>query len=139
MNQEELKKIIPHRNSMLLVDEAEKVGENKAVGKKFITGKEWFLDGHFPGRPIVPGVILCEIMAQASAVIMGEKSAASMPLFVNIKNARFKGMVLPGDTLDIECTLLRSKGMFYFIEGKGSVNGELRVSAEFAFALVERE
>lgn len=139
MNQEELKNIIPHRNSMLLVDEAEKVADDKSVGKKYITGNEWFLDGHFPGNPVVPGVILCEIMAQTSAVIIAEKSAVSTPFFASIKNARFKGKVLPGDTLNVECTLTRNKGIFYFIEGKGYVDGKLCVSAEFSFALIERE
>lgn len=139
MNKEELKKIIPHRNSMLLIDEATKIADDTSVGKKKIIGDEWFLDGHFPGNPIVPGVILCEMMAQTSAVIIAEKSAVSTPYFTSIKNARFKEMVRPGDTFEIECKLTRNRSMFYFIEGKGSVNGNLCVTAEFSFALIERE
>ena len=100
MNKEELKAIIPHRNSMLLIDEATKISEDTSVGKKTIVGDEWFLDGHFPGNPIVPGVILCEMMAQTSAVIIAEKSAVSTPYFTSIEKARFKEMVRPGDTFD---------------------------------------
>lgn len=139
MNKEELKNIIPHRNSMLLIDEASKVSDDTSIGKKKIIGDEWFLDGHFPGNPVVPGVILCEMMAQTSAVIIAEKSAVSTPYFTSIKNARFKEMVRPGDTFEIECKLTKNRSMFYFIEGKGSVNGKVCVTAEFSFALIERE
>ncbi len=139
MNKEELMKIIPHRNSMLLIDEAEKTSETTCVGKKTITGKEWFLDGHFPGNPVVPGVILCEIMAQASSVIMAETSAKCTPYFTGIEKAKFRNKVVPGDTLDIECELIKTFRNFYFIRAKGSVNGKLSVSAEFSFALIENQ
>ena len=66
MNQEEIKKIIPHRDNMLLVEEAEVIDEKTSKGKITIKGDEFFLRGHFPGNPVVPGVILCEMMAQAS-------------------------------------------------------------------------
>lgn len=138
MNKEELKNVIPHRNSMLLIDEATKTGDNTCEGKKYITGDEWFLDGHFPGNPVVPGVILCEMMAQASAVIIAEKSAVSIPFFAEIQKAKFKNKVLPGDTFEIQCELTRNRGNFYFIKGKGYVDGKLCVSAEFSFALIER-
>lgn len=139
MNKKELEAIIPHRNSMLLIDEATKTGDNTSEGKKYITGKEWFLDGHFPGNPVVPGVILCEIMAQSSAVIMADVSAESIPFFTGIEKAKFKGQVKPGDTLDIKCELTKSRGMFYFITGKGYVDGKLCVQADFSFALVPKD
>ena len=72
MNKNEIMELLPHRNSMLLIDEAE-VADGFAYGKKKIVGDEWFLDGHFPGHPIVPGVILCEIMAQSTCVLLNGK------------------------------------------------------------------
>ncbi len=138
LNKEQIKDVIPHRDNMLLIDEAEIVDELHSKGKLHIKGDEWFLQGHFPGNPIVPGVILCEAMAQTSSVIIMEKSRVSTPFFASIKNARFKEKVLPGNTFESECTLIRNKGVFYFIESKGFVNGKLCVSAEFSFALIER-
>lgn len=138
MNKEELMQIIPHRNSMLLIDEATKTGETTCEGKKYISGDEWFLDGHFPGNPVVPGVILCEMMAQASSVIIAEKSAESIPYFTGIDKAKFRNKVLPGDTLEIHCELTGQKRNFYFVKGKGYVNGKLSVSAEFSFALIDK-
>lgn len=138
MNQEEIKNILPHRDNMLLVEEAESVDENTAKGRYTIKGDEFFLQGHFPGNPVVPGVVLCEMMAQASAVIIAEKSAVSIPFFAEIQKAKFKNKVLPGDTFEIQCELTRNRGNFYFIKGKGYVDGKLCVSAEFSFALIER-
>lgn len=134
MNREELKKILPHREPMLLVDEA--VVENGvAKGKYTVKGDEWFLQGHFPGNPVVPGVVLCEIMGQACSVLLADKCEGATPYFTGLNNVKFRGMVKPGDTLCIESIIVRNKGPFYFAEGKGYVNGKLCVSAEYSFAL----
>lgn len=139
MNKEEIMKILPHRDDMLLLDEAEVV-DGKAHGKKTITGEEFFLRGHFPGNPVVPGVILCEILAQSTCVLLADTMTEEMtPFFSGLSNVRFKNPVRPGDTLETECVITRSKGPFYFAEGKGYVGSKLCVSAEFSFALVKKD
>lgn len=139
MNQEEIKQIIPHRDNMLLVEEAEVVDEVTSKGKITIKGDEFFLKGHFPGNPVVPGVILCEMMAQASCVLLGDKAKGKTPFFTKMDNVKFKNTVRPGDTLESECTLTKSRGPFHFVSAKGYVDGKLCVSADFSFALIDND
>ncbi|KAF5075814.1 3-hydroxyacyl-[acyl-carrier-protein] dehydratase FabZ [anaerobic digester metagenome] len=136
MNQEEIKKILPHRDAMLLIDEAE-LSDGVAYGKKTITGDEWFLQGHFPDNPVVPGVILCEILGQSACVLLSEGNAGTTPFFTGLEKVRFKNSVRPGDVIETQCKLIKNKGVFYWAEGKGFVNGKLCVSAEFSFALIK--
>lgn len=138
MNQEELKGILPHRDSMLLIQEAY-CEDGVAYGKVQIDGSEWFLQGHFPGNPVVPGVILCEMLAQSVCVLLSKEMTRStqLPLFTGLDKVRFRQSVRPGDTFQTECTLTRSKPPFYFAEGKGFVDGKLCVQASFSFALTE--
>ncbi len=139
MNREEIKKLLPHREPMLLIDEAEKTGENTAIGRYTVRGDEFFLQGHFPDRPVVPGVVLCEMMAQTCCVLLGSEVGGATPYFTGLDKVRFKNKVLPGDTLEIVCTITKSRPPFYFAEGKGSVRGKLAVSGEFSFALIKEE
>lgn len=135
MNKEEIKNIIPHRDNMLLVDEAE-VRDGVSYGKYTVTGEEFFLKGHFPGNPVVPGVILCEMMAQASCVLLAEEASGKTPYFTGLNNVKFRKTVLPGDTFETQCRITKVKAPFYFAEGKGYVNGKLCTSAEFSFAVM---
>lgn len=144
MTQEEIKKILPHRDKMLLVDEAEICTDSldeqgnptKCTGSYTITGEEWFLQGHFPGNPVVPGVVLCEIMAQTCCVLLAEKAKGEQitPYFTSLDKVKFRGKVRPQDRMEIECELVKVREPFYFAKGKGSVGGKLCVSAEFSFA-----
>ena len=141
MNKEEIKKVLPHREPMLLVEEAEVNSEGEAKGRYSVRGDEFFLQGHFPGNPVVPGVILCEMMAQTCCVLLGETAAKPgvTPYFTSLDKVKFRRPVKPGETLESRCRITRSKGPFYFAEGEGRVNGELAVSASFSFALVEQK
>lgn len=136
MNQAEIMKILPHRDDMLLVDEAY-VDGTIAHGKKRIRGDEYFLRGHFPNNPVVPGVILCEMMAQAACVLFPEVPNTVIRLLTGLDKVRFKRQVKPGDLFETECTLTKSRGGFYFIRAKGFVEGRICASAELSFALME--
>jgi len=136
MNKDEIMTILPHRGNMLLIDEAV-LEDGKARGKYTVRGDEWFLDGHFPGNPVVPGVILCEILAQSACVLLDkEASSGATPYFTGITSAKFKSPVKPGDTIETECAITKSRPPFYFASGELRSGGKLCLKAEFSFALV---
>ena len=138
MNQEEIQAILPHRDDMLLIEEAF-LKDGKACAKYHFRGDEWFFRGHFPGSPVVPGVILCEILAQSAAVLLGGGETKDMiPYFTGLDNVRFKNPVHPGDTIETECVITKAKPPFYFAQGQGTVAGKLCVKAEYSFALIKR-
>lgn len=137
MNRTEIMAILPHRDNMLLIDEAE-LSDGKAFGKYHVRGDEWFLQGHFPGNPVVPGVILCEILAQSACVLLAEGGTdGATPMFTGLDGVKFKAPVKPGDTIETECVITKAKPPFYFASGEGKVGGRLCVKAEFSFALVK--
>ena len=123
---------------MLLLDSSEVI-DGIACGTYKVRGDEFFLQGHFPGNPVVPGVILCEMMAQGAAVLLAgqENMAGATPMFTSLDKVRFKNPVKPGDTLESESSIIKSKGPFYWCAAKGYVAGKLCVTAEFSFALVK--
>ncbi len=135
MNREEIKCILPHREPMLLLDDAENQ-EGTAIGHYTVRGDEFFLQGHFPGNPIVPGVILCEILAQSACVLMQDAMGeGKLPVYTGLNNVKFRSPVKPGDRVETRCHIKRAKHPFYFAEGTLSVEGRLCVSAEFSFAM----
>ena len=124
---------------MLLLDEVERIGE-EAHGLYRVRGDEFFLDGHFPSFSIVPGVILCEILAQSACVLLdGKLPEGMLPLYAGIDKARFRKPVRPGDEFRTVCRITASRGPFYFAEGTGYAGSEEAVRASFSFAIAPRE
>ncbi|MBQ7336398.1 MAG: 3-hydroxyacyl-ACP dehydratase FabZ [Clostridia bacterium] len=136
MTREEIKTILPHRDRMLLLDEVEK-RDGHAVGRYRVRGDEFFLQGHFPNNPIVPGVILCEILAQSACVLLADQmTEGKLPVYAGLNNVKFRRPVRPGDLIETDCVIKRAKHPFYFAEGTVNVDGKICVSAEFSFAIV---
>jgi len=138
MNRDEIKRLLPHREPMLLVDEMT-VDGNNALGKYMVQGDEWFLQGHFPGNPVVPGVVLCEMIGQSCAVLLGDKLLGKTPFFTGMNKVKFRRTARPGDTLTLVSRITRQNGPFYITEGEVLIDGQLAAHGEFSFALVAND
>ncbi|WP_026882038.1 3-hydroxyacyl-ACP dehydratase FabZ [Clostridium akagii] len=135
----QIMEIIPHRYPMLLVDRVDELEPGvRAVGFKNVTMNEPFFQGHFPGNPIMPGVLQVEAMAQlgAIALLSMEQFKGKTPLFGGIKAAKFRGMVVPGDILKLEINIVKIKGIAGIGKGIASVNGKKVAEAELTFMII---
>jgi 3-hydroxyacyl-[acyl-carrier-protein] dehydratase len=137
---EAIEAILPHREPFLLIDEVLELrpGEG-ATARKTVRDGEWFLRGHFPDRPVMPGVLIVEALAQtgAVAVLSEEENRGRLALFAGIDNCRFKRVVEPGDVLDLHCELDRVRGPVGRGKAEARVDGKLACRALLTFA-VER-
>ena len=132
MTTQEIMEILPHRHPFLLIDTVEEVEPGvRAVAKKNVTFNEPFFAGHFPGNPVMPGVLIVEALAQTGAVAI-----LSQPeYFAGINKAKFKQKVVPGDTLVLETEIIKVKGPIGVGQATAKVNGKLACSAELTFAI----
>ncbi len=139
-NHELILRILPHRYPFLLVDKVIDIkGDESCTGIKNVTFNEPHFQGHFPGSPIMPGVTIIEAMAQTAAVMIGVHLGLAdkefLIYFMNIDEAKFRRMVVPGDVLELKVNKLRGGGKIFKFEGRAEVEGELAASAKFTAML----
>ena len=136
MEREEIKTFLPHREPMLLVDDVVLDGD-MAVGHYRVRGDEYFLQGHFPGYPVVPGVILCEIMAQSCCILIKDELPGRTPFYAGIDKVRFKNQVRPGDLITITGKITYRRGLTFFVDAQATVDGKLCTKGSLTFTLVD--
>jgi len=131
---------IPHREPFLLVDELVEQTETRIVCRKTFTGDEFWYQGHYPKFPITPGVLLCEAVMQAGAVLLArqfKEQPGMVPVATRAGHVQFKKMVLPGDTIEIEVELLDQLASAYFLKGRVTVGGKVAARLDFACTFTE--
>lgn len=138
----QIAQILPHRYPFALVDRVLDYEPGQwAIGRKCVTMNEGFFQGHFPGQPVMPGVLILEALAQVGAVaaLTEPGSEGKLALFGGVKNARFKQQVQPGDVLDLRCELISRRGPIGIGKATARVDGKLAATAELTFALADRK
>ena len=143
MQIEDIKKVIPHRYPFLLVDRVIETGEDNIVAIKNVTANEEFFNGHFPGQPIMPGVLQVEALAQAGAILLMKQKVEdpenNIMVFTGIKNCKFRKQVVPGDQLKLEVELGSMRRNFVTMIGKATVDGEVTCEIEASAAVVPKQ
>lgn len=138
----EIEKILPHRYPFLLVDRIiyMNLEENEIIGQKNVTVNEPFFQGHFPGAPIMPGVLLLEALAQTGGVLVHQKGYdKKIAVLLNVANAKFRRPVVPGDVLHLHAKGLHISGNGGKVKAKAMIGEQIAVEAEISFALVSKE
>ena len=144
MDVEAIQRLLPHRHPFLLVDRVvELEPERRLVAWKCVTVNEPFFPGHFPGHPVMPGVLILEALAQAAGLLAmcgltPEELERKVTYLMSIDGARFRRPVVPGDRLELVCEVLKHKGSVWKTTGKALVDGELVAEAEFMAMLADR-
>ncbi len=138
LSKEEIKKIIPHREPFLLVDEIIELNDKDITGLKKIEEDDFYLKGHFPNNPVVPGVLQVEMIAQVGAVMLLQKEEfeGKTAYFTAIKRAKFKDIIRPNDELTIKVSLIKLRNNFGSASGEIYCNEKLVCEAEIAFAVL---
>ncbi len=137
-----IESIIPHRRPFLLVDEVVELEPGRrVVGRLHVPADGWWFPGHFPERPVMPGVLTIEAIAQcgAVAVLAAEENRGKLPFFAGIDGCRFKRVVEPGDVLDLECEFVRVRGPLAKGRGRATVGGEVAAEAMLTVFVGERD
>lgn len=139
LKKEEIERIIPQRDPFLMIDEVEEyIPGVRATAYKHVRENEWYFKGHFPGNPIMPGVLITESLAQtgAVAILSKEENQGKNALFGGIDKMKFKKMVVPGDTLKLEVKIIKQKGPIGVGEVIATVDGKIAAKGELTFAVV---
>ena len=136
MSDPSIEQAIPHRPPMLLVDEIVEQTENRILCRKTFQASEFFFQGHYPEFPLVPGVILCESAMQAGAILLANhiQEGSGVPVATRMNNVRFRKMVRPGDTIELDIDLTDRVSNAFFLKAKATVDGQVAVRFEFACA-----
>lgn len=124
-----IKKLLPHREPFLFIDEVLEKSATRVTAKRFVRKDEYFFTGHFPAEPIFPGVLIVEAIAQAGGVMLMHRYKDSLPLFMGIDKARFRRIVRPGDTLLIDVSIIHDRGRIVKLHGTAKVDDEIACEA----------